>query len=85
MEELLYFRKTDKDIISIEGERLGKIGDLFYNEDLAMWLFLPKKHFFYKPVHLALILSYCNELNGYKSKKRRYKNDYENGFNKESY
>lgn len=40
-----------------------------------MWCLLPIENFFYKPIHVALILKQLNNLNGYDRKKEEEKND----------
>jgi hypothetical protein len=65
-EEELSYKAIDIDIFQIESKKIGIIGELVYQEKVSMWVFLPRKDFFYKPVHLALILTRLNTLNDYK-------------------
>lgn len=63
--ELFIYTATDIDIFEITSKNIGKVGYIAYQEKLKLWSFLPIENFFYKPVHLALILKKLNELNNY--------------------
>lgn len=75
MEELITFKSVEADIFSIECKKIGKIGDLVFMTKFNMWCLLPIENFFYKPIHVALILKQLNNLNGYDKKKEEEKND----------
>jgi hypothetical protein len=62
--ELIY-TLIDLDVWEIKSKKFGKIGFINYNIKLGLWVFLPEKNIFYKPVHLALIVVKLNELNNY--------------------
>lgn len=65
MEDLLVYEIIEKDIVRISNKKIGKLGELVYQDKWSMWVFLPIENFFYKPVHLALILKKLNMLNDY--------------------
>lgn len=64
--ELFTYTATDIDIFEITSKNIGKVGYITYQEKIGLWCFMPIENFFYKPIHLALILKKCNELNNYK-------------------
>jgi hypothetical protein len=69
MDELLTFKAIGTDIFDIENRKIGKIGSIVFMKVFDLWTFQPIENFFYKPVHLAVILKQLNFLNGYENKK----------------
>lgn len=67
MEEktLLTFDERNNDTYIVTCKRLGLIGEIKFIEKFNLYCFQSIENFFLKPVHLALILKKCNELNGY--------------------
>jgi hypothetical protein len=72
MDELLIFKPIENDTFDIENRKIGTIGRLVYIQKFDLWTFQPIENFFYKPVHLAVILKQLNLLNGYENKKEEY-------------
>lgn len=68
--ELSYIA-SDIDIFDVHSKKLGKIGNIVYQEKIRLWCFLPIENFFYKPVHLALIIKKLNDLNDYKKEVKK--------------
>lgn len=66
MNDFLIFTISDVGIYQITNKKIGEMGELVYLDKIKLWSFLPKEDFFYKPVHLGLILRKLNELNNYK-------------------
>jgi hypothetical protein len=67
-EELITYEIIDKDIVGILNKKIGKLGELVYQQRFGLWCFLPIENFYYKPVHLALIIKKLNMLNDYHKK-----------------
>lgn len=65
-DELLTFTVDDIDMFRIDCKKAGKIGFIVYRATFELWCFFPIENFYYKPIHLALILKKINELNNYK-------------------
>ena len=73
-ETFLSFDEKNNDTFIVSCKRIGLIGEIKYIEKFNMFCFCSIENFFLKPVHLALILKKCNELNGYvKSDKKEVK------------
>lgn len=66
MEDLITYEIIDVGVYKISLNNVGIIGDLIFIDNKKLWCFLPIETFFYKPVHLALILNKLNDLNNYK-------------------
>lgn len=69
MDDLLIFKSIERDIFEINNRRIGRVGNLVYQDVFDLWTFLPIENFYYKPVHIAIILKQLNFLNGYDKKK----------------
>jgi hypothetical protein len=64
-EELIIYEILQKDIVTVINKKIGKMGELVYQSRFNLWCFLPIENFYYKPVHLALIVKKLNMLNDY--------------------
>lgn len=62
---LIEYQIIDVGVYEIFCKMQGDIGHITYNTKNKLWVFLPKQHFFYQGLHLALILKKLNELNEY--------------------
>jgi hypothetical protein len=60
MDDLLTFKSIERDIFEINNRRIGRIGNLVYQDIFDLWTFLPIENFYYKPVHIAIILKQLN-------------------------
>lgn len=65
MEDLIIYTIKASDIVEIFNKKIGKMGELIYHDRFKQWVFSPIENFYYKPVHLALIVKRLNQLNNY--------------------
>lgn len=66
----LTYTASDIDTFEITSKKIGKIGFIIYQEKIRLWCFSPIKNYYYKPVHLALIIKKLNDLNDYNKEEK---------------